>query len=308
MKYLKFYELLTNFKVFPKGCISCFTGLLPHHPVVDLHPPDDILPLSNVATVLHLCPLRKGNCLTRQWNALHRLPSDVPPDPPDIEALLLQEDDPLPPRHLHPDTGGAPCCHLGGEAEMLDPLLRHPDASPHPLQTAVTLLEDPQPPHGAMKPWAHLRLTSADSSHLHTIKSSAEFHAPQNAVTTRGRDHLCIRQNSVSISVYLWHFCVPIIWCHLCHLSQTISKPSAYKKSVLQICFPWTSSSETSDSSIRLPLPVSLCQCVSTTSQESQQRFWKSISKQGLSLFADIKKKKFEIFFFFNEGWWGLMV
>lgn len=215
---LKFYELLTNFKVFPKGCISCFTGLLPHHPVVDLHPPDDILPLSNAATALHLCPLRRGNCLTHQWNALHRLPSDVPPDPPDIEALLLQEDDPLPPRHLHPDTGGAPCCHLGGEAEMLDPLLRHPDASPHPLRTAVTLLEDPQPPHGAMKPWAHLRLTSADSSRLHTIKSSAEFHAPQNAVTTRGRDHLCIRQNSVLNSVYL---------CHLSDVTCVISlRPS----------------------------------------------------------------------------------
>lgn len=65
MKYLKFYELLTNFQGFPKGCISCFTGLLPHHPVVDLHPPDDILPLSNVATALHLCLLRRGNCLTR---------------------------------------------------------------------------------------------------------------------------------------------------------------------------------------------------------------------------------------------------
>lgn len=41
-------------------------GLLPHHPVVDLHPPDDILPLSNAATALHLCPLRRGNCLTHQ--------------------------------------------------------------------------------------------------------------------------------------------------------------------------------------------------------------------------------------------------
>lgn len=53
---------------------------------------------------------------------------------------------------------------------MRDPLLQQPDASPHPLRTAVMQLEDPRVPRDGMKPRAHLRLTSADSRHLHTVK------------------------------------------------------------------------------------------------------------------------------------------
>lgn len=84
----------------------CFTGLLHHPPVVDLHPPDDILPQFSAATVHHLCLHRKEGCLALQ-NVL-QWQSVAPRGLLNAEVLLLNGDAHLhPPLHL-PDTGGVP--------------------------------------------------------------------------------------------------------------------------------------------------------------------------------------------------------
>lgn len=163
-------------------------GLPPHLPVVVLHPPDDILPLSSVATAPPLCLHRRGRCLALPQNALLQGPSDALPDPPSAEALLLKGDARLHP-HLHPDTGGAQCCLLSGKAGIQDPQSQEPAASPHPLQTAVALLGVPPVLRDVLKPPVHLHLTSGDSSPLHTAANpSAECPAPRSHATTR--DHL----------------------------------------------------------------------------------------------------------------------
>lgn len=162
-------------------------GLPPLLPVVVLHPPDDIPPLSSVATVPHPCPHRRGRCLALPQNALLQGPSDAPPGPPNAEALLLKGDAHLHP-HLHPDTGGAPCCLLSGKAGIQDPQLQQPAASPRPLQTADALLGVPPVLRDDSKPPVHLHLTSEDSSPPHTAANpSAECPAHQSHATTRDR-------------------------------------------------------------------------------------------------------------------------
>lgn len=163
-------------------------GLLPHLLVVVLHPQGDILPLSNVATALHLCLHRRGRCRALPLNAHLQGPSDAPPGPQSAEVLLLKEDACLHP-HRHPDTEGALCCLLPGKAGIHDPLLQQPAASPRPLQTAVALLGVPQVLQDVLKPPVHLHLTSGGSSPLHTVASpSAGCPVPQSHATTR--DHL----------------------------------------------------------------------------------------------------------------------
>lgn len=161
-------------------------GLLPHRPVVVLHPPDDFLPLSSVATAPPRCLYRRGSCLALPRSALLRGPSAASQGRPSAEVLLLKGDAHLPPP-LHPDTGGAPCCLPSGQAGIYDPLL--PAAPLRPLQTAVAPLGVPPVLKGVLKPPVHPRLTSGDSSPLHTVASpSAECPAPQSHATTR--DHL----------------------------------------------------------------------------------------------------------------------
>lgn len=104
-------------------------GLLLHLLVDDLHPRDDILPLSSVATAPHLCLHRRGRCQALLQSAHPQGPSGVPPGPQSAEVLLLKGGALLPPHH-RPDTGGAPCCLLAGKAGIPDPL---PTAGPHPL-------------------------------------------------------------------------------------------------------------------------------------------------------------------------------
>lgn len=163
-------------------------GLLPLLPVVVLRPPDDILPRSSVATAPHLCLYRRGRCLAPPQNALLQWSSAAPPGPPSAEVLLLKGDA-RPHPHLHPDTGGAPCCLPSDQAGIRDPLLQQPAASPRPLRTAVALLGVPQVLRDVLKLPVHLHLTSGDSSPLHTVANpSAECPAPQSHVTTR--DHL----------------------------------------------------------------------------------------------------------------------
>lgn len=155
----------------------CFPGLLPHLLVVVLHPPDDILPLSSVATVPHLCLHRRGGCLALPQNALLQEPSGAPLGPPSAEVLLLKGDAHLHPPHLHPGTGGAPCCLLSGQAGIHDP----------PLQQPAALLGGPPVLRDVLKPSVHLHLTSGDSSPLHTVANpSAECPVPQSHATTRG--------------------------------------------------------------------------------------------------------------------------
>lgn len=164
-------------------------GLLPLRPVVALHPPDDILLLSSVATAPHLCHHRGGGCLTPPENVpLHRL-SAASPGLPNAEVLPVKGDAHLHPPHLHPDTGGAPCCLLPGQAGIHDPPVQHPAVSPHPLQTAVALLGVPPVLRDVLRPLVRLLLTSGDSSPLHTVANpSAGSPAPQSHATTR--DHL----------------------------------------------------------------------------------------------------------------------
>lgn len=153
-------------------------GLLPHLPAVALHLRDDILPLSSVATAPPLCLHRRGGCLTLPQSALLQGPSDAPPGPPNAEVLLLKGDAHLHPPHLHPDTGGAPCCLLSGQAGIHDPLLQQPAA----------LLGVPPVLRDVLKPSIHLHLTSGDSL-LHTVANpSAECPARQSHATAR--DHL----------------------------------------------------------------------------------------------------------------------
>jgi len=162
-----------------------FAGLLPHRPVVVLHPPDDFLPLSSVATAPPRCLYRRGSCLALPRSALLRGPSAASQGRPSAEVLLLKGDAHLPPP-LHPDTGGAPCCLPSGQAGIYDPLL--PAAPLRPLQTAVAPLGVPPVLKGVLKPPVHPRLTSGDSSPLHTVASpSAECPAPQSHATTRGK-------------------------------------------------------------------------------------------------------------------------
>lgn len=163
-------------------------GLLPLHPVVDRHHPDDILPQFSVATALHLCHNKRGSCRIHPLNALLRWPNDAPPGLLSAEALLLQGDAHLPPPYLHQDTGGAPCCLLSGKAGTHDHLLEQPDASPLPLRTAVALSGVPPVLRDVLNPPVLLHLTSGDSSPLHTVvNSSAECPAHQSHATTRDR-------------------------------------------------------------------------------------------------------------------------
>ncbi|KAI4803899.1 hypothetical protein KUCAC02_025546 [Chaenocephalus aceratus] len=189
-------------------------GPLPRLPVVVLHPPDDILPLSSVATAPHLCPHRRGKCLALPQSALLQGPSDAPPGPPSAETPLLKGD------------------QLA--------------ASPHPPQPAVALFGVPPVLRDVLKTPVHLHLTRGGSSPRHTAANpSAECPAPR---TTQQQ--------------------------------ETLSEPPAHEESSLQICFPSTSSSETSRPCICLPLTLPLCQWVSTTSKESQQWFRQPIPKQ----------------------------
>lgn len=163
-------------------------GLLPHLPVVVLHPPDDILPLSSVATAPHLCRHRRGGCQTLLPNAPLQGPSDVPLDPQSAEVLPLKGDARLQPPHLHQDTGGAPCCLLSGQAGIHDLPTEQPAASPHHLQTAVAMLGVPLVLRDVLRPPVHRHLTSGDSSPLHTVVNpSAECPALQSHATTRDR-------------------------------------------------------------------------------------------------------------------------
>lgn len=113
--HIESFNLSNNFyglkKIQCNNYICSYPGPLPRLPVVVLHPPDDILPLSSVATAPHLCPHRRGKCLALPQSALLQGPSDAPPGPPSAETPLLKGDACLHP-HLHPDTGGAPCCLL----------------------------------------------------------------------------------------------------------------------------------------------------------------------------------------------------
>lgn len=84
-------------------------GLLLHLPVVVLHPPDDILPLSNVATAPRLCHHRRGGCPTLPQNAPLLYQSDVFPGLPGAEVLPLKGGAHPHPPHLHPGIGGALC-------------------------------------------------------------------------------------------------------------------------------------------------------------------------------------------------------
>lgn len=164
-------------------------GLLPHLPVGVLHPPDDILLLSSAATAPHLCRHRRGGCPTLPQNALLPCQSDAPPGLQSAEVLLLKGDVHRHPPHLHPDTGGAPCCHLSGQAGMHDPLVQQPVVSPLPLQTVVTLLGVPTVLRDVLEPAVRLHPTSGDSSPLHTVANlSVEYLAPQSHATIR--DHI----------------------------------------------------------------------------------------------------------------------
>lgn len=177
---------LTIWNVFDNW-IWCYSGLLPHLPVVVLHPPDDILPLSSVATAPHLCRHRRGGCQTLLPNAPLQGPSDVPLDPQSAEVLPLKGDARLQPPHLHQDTGGAPCCLLSGQAGIHDLPTEQPAASPHHLQTAVAMLGVPLVLRDVLRPPVHRHLTSGDSSPLHTVVNpSAECPALQSHATTRG--------------------------------------------------------------------------------------------------------------------------
>lgn len=166
----------------------CFTGLLHHHRVVDLHPPDDILPQFSAATVPHLCLHRRGGCLALPQNVLLRWPSGAPQGLPSAEVLLLKGDAHL---HLplhHQDTGGAPCCLLSVQTGIHDLLLEQPAASPRRLQTVVAMLGVPPVRRDVLKP-PHLPLTSGDNSPLHTVANrSAECPTLQSHATTRGKE------------------------------------------------------------------------------------------------------------------------
>lgn len=163
-------------------------GLPPHLPVVVLHPPDDILPLSSAATAPHLCHHRRGGCPALPQNGLLLCQSGVSPGLLSAEVLLLKGDAPRHPLHLHPDIGGVPCCPLSGQAGMHDPLVPQPTASPLHLHTVVTLLGVLTVLRDVLEPAVHLHPTSGDSSPLHTVANlSAECPAPQSHATTR--DH-----------------------------------------------------------------------------------------------------------------------
>lgn len=83
-------------------------GLLPHRPVFALHPRDDILLQSSVATAPHLCRRRGGGCPTPPENVpLLRLRGACP-GLPNAEVPPVKGDARLLPPRLHPDTGGAP--------------------------------------------------------------------------------------------------------------------------------------------------------------------------------------------------------
>lgn len=164
-----------------------FTGLLHHHPVVDLHPPDDTLPQFSAATVPHLCLHRRGGCLALPQNVL-RCPSGALQGLPSAEVLLLKGDAHL---HLplhHQDTGGAPCCLLSVQTGIQGLLLEQPAASPHHLQIVVAMLGVPLVRRDALKP-PRLPLTSGDNSPLHTVANqSAECPTLQSHATTRGKE------------------------------------------------------------------------------------------------------------------------
>lgn len=169
-------------------------GLLPLLPAVDRRPPGDILPPSSVATALHLYHHRRGSSRIHPQNALLQGSKDVPPGPLNAEALLLRGDAHLPPPHPHPDTGGAPCCLLSGQAGTHDHLWEQPGDSLHPLRTAVALSGVPPVLRDVLTPPVHLHLTSGDSSPLHTVvNSSAECPAHQSHATTRD----CLRAPSL---------------------------------------------------------------------------------------------------------------
>lgn len=160
-------------------------GLLPHLPAGDLHPSDVILPLSSVATAPHLCLHRRGGFLALPQNALLQGQSDALPGPPSAEVLLLKGGAHLLPPHLHPDTGEAPCCLLGGQAGIHDLLLQHPVASPRPLQTVVALLGVPPVLRDVLKPPVHPHVASGDSPPHTAVNPSVEFPAPRSHATTR---------------------------------------------------------------------------------------------------------------------------
>lgn len=155
-------------------------------PVVDLHHPDDILPLFSVATAPHLCLYKSGSCLALLQNALHQGSSDAPQGLLSAEALLLRGDAHL---HLplpHLDTEGAPCCLLPVQAGIYDPLWEQQAASPLHLQIEVALSGVPLVHRGVLICPVHLHLSSGDSTPLHTVANQfAECPALQSHAITR---------------------------------------------------------------------------------------------------------------------------
>ncbi len=197
--------IIDIFKRFFVKWIWCFAGLLLHLPVVVLHHPDDILPLSSAATAPHLCRHRRGGCPALPQNAPLPCQSDAPPGPPNAEVLPLKGDAHRHPPHLHPDTGGAPCCLQSGKAGTLGPLVQQQAASPPPLQTVVTLSEVPSVLRDVMDPAVHLHLTSGDSSLLPTVANLfAECPAPQSHATTRGKQGSWHVKQCIICSIFLY--------------------------------------------------------------------------------------------------------
>lgn len=99
----------------------------------DLHLLDVTLLLFSAAIVLHLCHLKKENCLALPQDALLQGPNADLPGHPNGGALQLKGAALLPPRHLRPDTGGAQCTHLVDQKGIAVHL--------HRQQTAVAIQE-----------------------------------------------------------------------------------------------------------------------------------------------------------------------
>lgn len=164
-------------------------ALLPHPDAADLHLPDeghhlhlseDVLHLLDVtlllfsaAIVLHLCHLKKENCLVPRQDALLQGPNADLPGHPNGGALRLKGGALLPPRHLRPDTGGAQCMCLVDQKEIA--VLLH-------LQQTAVAIQEVLPVHMGVLNLLH---PTIENRGLQITKQSEECLERQNLAISR---------------------------------------------------------------------------------------------------------------------------